>query len=59
MTPLIDRLIAVLLLVALTPFLALIILLIRLDSPGQALYIPLMMGRSGRLFPCFASAPWP
>lgn len=46
-----DRLIATLLLVALSPLLALLALLIRLDSPGPALYIPPMLGRDGRLFP--------
>lgn len=46
-----DRLIATLLLVALSPLLALLALLIRLDSPGPALYIPPMVGRGGRLFP--------
>lgn len=51
MRSLVDRLSALLLLVALAPLLALIALLIRLDSPGPALYIPPMVGRGGRLFP--------
>jgi lipopolysaccharide/colanic/teichoic acid biosynthesis glycosyltransferase len=45
-----DRLIAILLLVVITPLLALIALLIRLDSPGPALYVPPMVGKGGRLF---------
>lgn len=46
-----DRLIATLLLVALAPLIALIALLIRLESSGPALYIPPMVGQGGRLFP--------
>lgn len=51
MTPLADRLFAILLLVTLAPLLALVALLIRLESSGPALYIPPMVGKGARLFP--------
>lgn len=45
-----DLVISTLLLVLLAPLLALIALLIRLDSPGAALFIQKRVGRSGELF---------
>lgn len=45
-----DRVVAALLLLAVAPLLAVLALLVRLDSPGSALFTQQRVGRGGRLF---------
>jgi exopolysaccharide biosynthesis polyprenyl glycosylphosphotransferase len=48
-----DLLLSALALVALAPFLLIVAILIKLDSPGPAFYISERIGKNGRAFRCF------
>ena len=59
MTRIRDVVVAALMLLVLSPFLLILVVLIRLDSPGPALYRQVHLEPPQHVFPCRASHSWP